>query len=159
MLPVKIISTFVFYDKGINGSYSSDESSNLCLWETSFFALTRKAPTRALIFLAVFILIPARRTASAEFMYCRWVKYSIFWPSVGGGAMTKYPAKYGSNSMPRAFVAFNPPPLGLYDCAQFALNNINKFAKGQAYAVLKFRSKTDKQSPQDVAPVRQRQQL
>ena len=58
---------------------------------------TRKAPTRALIFLAVFILIPARRTASVECMYCRWVKYLIFWPSVGGGAMIKYPAKYGSN--------------------------------------------------------------
>ena len=67
---------------------------------------TKKAPTSALIFLAVFILIPARQAASAECMYCRWVKYSIFWPSVGGGAMTKYPAKYGSNSMPRAFVRY-----------------------------------------------------
>ena len=42
-------------------------------------------------------------------------------------------------------MALNPPPLELYDCTQFALNNINKFAKGQGYAVLKFRLKTDKQ--------------
>ena len=47
-------------------------------------------------------------------------------------------------------MALNPPPLELYDCAQSALNNINKFAKGQGYAVSKFRSKTDKQSPPTV---------
>jgi hypothetical protein len=33
--------------------------------------------------------------------------------------------------------------LKLYDCANFALNNINKFTKGQGYTVLKFRLKTD----------------
>jgi len=47
-------------------------------------------------------------------------------------------------------MAFNPPLLELYDCAQFALNNINKFAKGQGYVVLKFRLKTDKQLPPTV---------
>ena len=31
----------------------------------------------------------------------------------------------------------------LCDCANFALNNINEFAKGQGYAVLKLRLKTD----------------
>jgi len=43
-------------------------------------------------------------------------------------------------------MALNPPPLKLYDYANFALNNINEFAKGQGYAVSKFRSKTDKQT-------------
>ncbi|OCK95923.1 uncharacterized protein K441DRAFT_657910, partial [Cenococcum geophilum 1.58] len=33
-------------------------------------------------------------------------------------------------------IALNPPPLKLYDCANFALDNINEFAKGQGYAVL-----------------------
>jgi len=33
--------------------------------------------------------------------------------------------------------------LKLYDYANFALNDINEFAKGQGYAVLKFRLKTD----------------
>ena len=33
VLPVNITSAFVFYNKGINGSHFSDESSNLCLWE------------------------------------------------------------------------------------------------------------------------------
>ena len=47
-------------------------------------------------------------------------------------------------------MALNPPPLKLYDCTNFALNNINKFIKGQGYAVSKFRSKTDKQSPPTV---------
>ena len=47
-------------------------------------------------------------------------------------------------------MALNPPPSELYDCAQFALDDINKFAKGQGYAVSKFRSKTDKQSPPTV---------
>ena len=47
-------------------------------------------------------------------------------------------------------MALNPPLLELYDCAQFALNDINEFAKGQGYMVLKFRSKTDKQSPPTV---------
>ena len=46
---------------------------------------------------------------------------------------------------PTSTMALNLPPLKLYNCANFALNNINKFAKGQGYAVLKFRSKTDKQ--------------
>ena len=42
-------------------------------------------------------------------------------------------------------MAFNPLPLKLYDYINFAFDNINKFTKGQGYAVLKFRSKTDKQ--------------
>jgi hypothetical protein len=33
-------------------------------------------------------------------------------------------------------MALNPPPLKLYDCANFALNYINELAKGQGYAVL-----------------------
>jgi hypothetical protein len=33
-------------------------------------------------------------------------------------------------------MALNPPPLKLYDCANFALDDINEFAKGQGYAVL-----------------------
>jgi len=41
-------------------------------------------------------------------------------------------------------MALNPPPLKLYDYANFALDNINEFAKGQGYAVSKFRLKTDK---------------
>jgi len=66
----------------------------------------------------VFILIPARQAASVECTYYRWVKYLIFWPSIGGGAISavslivlvgfakkkSYSAKYGSNSMPRAVV-------------------------------------------------------
>ena len=40
-------------------------------------------------------------------------------------------------------MVINPPPLKLCDCANFALNNINEFAKGQGYAVLKLRLKTD----------------
>ena len=49
-------------------------------------------------------------------------------------------------------MALNPPPLKLYNCAQFALNNINKFAKGQGYTVSKFRLKTDKQTLQGPGP-------
>ena len=37
---------------------------------------------------------------------------------------------------PTSTMALNPPPLKLYDCANFALDNINKLAKGQGYAVL-----------------------
>ncbi len=44
-------------------------------------------------------------------------------------------------------MALNAPPLKLYNCANFALNNINKFAKGQGYIVSKFRLKTNKQTP------------
>ena len=33
-------------------------------------------------------------------------------------------------------MALNPPPLKLYDCANFALDDINEFAKRQGYAVL-----------------------
>ena len=40
-------------------------------------------------------------------------------------------------------MALNPTPLKLYNYANFALNNINKFTKGQGYAVSKFNSKTD----------------
>jgi len=40
-------------------------------------------------------------------------------------------------------MALNSPLLKLYDCANFALNNINEFAKGQGYAVSKFRPKTN----------------
>ena len=115
---MEIISTFVFYDKGINGSHSSDESSNICLWEV----IPRTSPRS---FLAVFTLILARRAASAECTYYRWVKYSIFWPSVGGGAISSVSViilvgytkkkfrfgKNGSNSMPRAFVHTNVWPV------------------------------------------------
>jgi len=41
-------------------------------------------------------------------------------------------------------MALNPPPLKLYDYANFALDDINEFTKGQGYAVSKFRPKTDK---------------
>ena len=44
-------------------------------------------------------------------------------------------------------MALNPPPLELYDSAKLALDNIHEFVKGQGYAVLVFRSKTDKQVP------------
>ena len=50
-------------------------------------------------------------------------------------------------------MALNPPPLKLYNYANFALDNINKFAKGQGYAVLKFRLKTDKQTPPTVRKI------
>jgi hypothetical protein len=33
-------------------------------------------------------------------------------------------------------MALNPPPLKFYDCANFALDDINELAKGQGYAVL-----------------------
>jgi len=39
-------------------------------------------------------------------------------------------------------MALNPPPLKLYDCANFTLNNINEFAGGQGYAVLKNRGRS-----------------
>jgi hypothetical protein len=38
---------------------------------------------------------------------------------------------------PTSTMALNPPPLKLYNCANFALNNIDEFAKGQGYVVLK----------------------
>jgi hypothetical protein len=41
-------------------------------------------------------------------------------------------------------MALNPPLLKPYDYTNFALNDINEFAKGQGYIVLKFRLKTDK---------------
>ena len=34
-------------------------------------------------------------------------------------------------------MALNPPPLKLYNCANFALDDIDEFAKGQGHAVLK----------------------
>ena len=37
---------------------------------------------------------------------------------------------------PISTMALNPPPLKLYDCVNFALDDINKFAKAQGYAVL-----------------------
>jgi hypothetical protein len=33
-------------------------------------------------------------------------------------------------------IALNPPLLKLYDYTNFALNNINKFTKGQSYIIL-----------------------
>jgi len=48
-----------------------------------------------------------------------------------------------SPTFPTSTMALNSPPLKLYDCANFALNNINDFAKGQGYAVSKFRPKTN----------------
>jgi hypothetical protein len=33
-------------------------------------------------------------------------------------------------------MALNPPPLKLYDYANFALDDINEFAKGQGYLLL-----------------------
>ena len=50
-------------------------------------------------------------------------------------------------------MALNLPPLELYNCAQFALNDINEFTKGQGYAVSKFRLKTNKQSPPTVCKI------
>ena len=44
-------------------------------------------------------------------------------------------------------MALNPPPRKVYDCPELAIDDINEFAKGQGYAVTKFRSKTDKQIP------------
>ena len=44
---------------------------------------------------------------------------------------------------PISTMALNPPPLKLCDCANFTLNNINEFTKGQGYAVSKFSLKTD----------------
>ena len=41
-------------------------------------------------------------------------------------------------------MALNPPLLKLYDYANFAFDDINEFAKGQGYMVLRFRLKTDK---------------
>ena len=32
--------------------------------------------------------------------------------------------------LPTSTIALNPPPLKLYDCINFALNDINKFVKG-----------------------------
>ena len=40
-------------------------------------------------------------------------------------------------------MALNLLPLKLCDCANFALNDINEFTKGQGYAVSKFGLKTD----------------
>ena len=51
-------------------------------------------------------------------------------------------------------MALNPPPSKLYDCASFTLDDINKFAKGQGYAVSKFRSKIDKQTPPTMRKIR-----
>src|SRR6266567_6836839 len=51
---------------------------------------------------------------------------------------------------PTSTIALNAPPLKLYNSANFALNDINEFAKGQGYTVSKFRSKTDKQTPPTV---------
>ena len=41
-------------------------------------------------------------------------------------------------------MALNPPPYKVYDFPELAIDDINKFVKGQGYAVTKFRSKTDK---------------
>ena len=40
-------------------------------------------------------------------------------------------------------IAINLPLLKLYNCTNFALNNINEFTKGQGYIVLKFSLKTN----------------
>ena len=47
-------------------------------------------------------------------------------------------------------MALNPPLLKLYDCVSLALDDIHEFVKGQGYAVLTFRLKTDKQLPPTV---------
>ena len=49
---------------------------------------------------------------------------------------------------PTSTMALNPPPRKVYDFPELAIDNINKFAKGQGYAVATFRSKTDKQTHQ-----------
>jgi hypothetical protein len=36
---------------------------------------------------------------------------------------------------PTSTIALNPPPLKLYNCVNFTLDNNNEFAKGQGYAV------------------------
>jgi len=43
-------------------------------------------------------------------------------------------------------MALNPPPQKVYDFSELAINDINKFIKGQGYMVTTFRSKTDKQT-------------
>ena len=50
-------------------------------------------------------------------------------------------------------MALNPPLLKLYDYVNFALDDINKFAKGQGYTVSRFRLKTDKQTPPTVRKI------
>jgi hypothetical protein len=37
---------------------------------------------------------------------------------------------------PTSTMALNPPPLKLYDCVNFALDDTNRFAEAQGYAVL-----------------------
>ena len=44
-------------------------------------------------------------------------------------------------------MALNLPPYKVYDFLELAINDINEFAKGQGYAVIKFQSKTNKQIP------------
>ena len=54
---------------------------------------------------------------------------------------------------PTSTMTLNPPPRKVYDFPELAIDNINKFAKGQGYAVATFRSKTDKQTPPTVRKI------
>ena len=45
-------------------------------------------------------------------------------------------------TFPYIYYGSYPPPLKLYNCAKFALNDINEFAKGQGYTVLKNNSRS-----------------
>ena len=46
--------------------------------------------------------------------------------------------------IPTFIIALNPPLWKVYDFLELAIDNINKFVKGQGYTVTTFRSKTDK---------------
>ena len=58
-----------------------------------------------------------------------------------------YPKHYLAFGLPipTSTIALNPPPWKVYDFPELAINNINKFTKGQGYTVATFQSKTDKQ--------------
>jgi len=55
----------------------------------------------------------------------------------------KHYLAFGS-PIPTFTMALNPPPQKVYDFPEVAIDDINKFAKGQGYAVATFRTKTDK---------------
>ena len=46
--------------------------------------------------------------------------------------------------LPTFTMALNPPPYKVYDFLELAIDDINKFVKGQGYVVIKFQFKTNK---------------
>jgi hypothetical protein len=64
----------------------------------------------------------------------------------------KHHLAFGS-PIPTFTMALNPPPQKVYDFPEVAIDDINKFAKGQGYAVATFRTKTDKQTPPTVRKI------